>query len=124
MQYLSSLCLSIIRYGEQPPAEPTSPIVLTANDAYHHPRTSMHDTPLTSSRSGQILWIRGLTRLQTQVGNSHACLLSPQIFTHTFTHNHIQKDSRLTCNGRRVRIIKENFGSLFVPCILFLNALK
>ena len=33
----------------------------------HHPTHHTHN-PMTA-RSGQILWIRGLTRLQTQVGH-------------------------------------------------------
>ena len=55
------------RYGRQPPPEPTSPIALSANEVGHHHHHHHHE-PFTSSRSGQILWIRGLTRLQTQVG--------------------------------------------------------
>ncbi len=55
----------ISRYGRQPPVEPTSPIAMSLNEAGHH-----HDQNLSGSRSGQILWIRGLTRLQTQVGTS------------------------------------------------------
>ena len=58
-QFLNQTC----RYGRQPPVEPTSPIAMSLNEAGHH-----HDAPLSTSRSGQILWIRGLTRLQTQVG--------------------------------------------------------
>ena len=55
----------ISRYGRQPPVEPTSPIAMSLNEAGHH-----HEQNLSGSRSGQILWIRGLTRLQTQVGTS------------------------------------------------------
>lgn len=35
---------------------------MSVNEHHHY-----HDSSLTGSRSGQILWIRGLTRLQTQV---------------------------------------------------------
>lgn len=52
--------------GRQPPPEPNSPLAMSANDTGHH-HHHHHDTPLTGSRSGQILWIRGLTRLQTQL---------------------------------------------------------
>lgn len=54
-----------LSYGRQPPVEPTSPIAMSLNDAGHHHHH--HEQPLSNSRSGQILWIRGLTRLQTQL---------------------------------------------------------
>ncbi|XP_071745596.1 LOW QUALITY PROTEIN: plasma membrane calcium-transporting ATPase 2 [Lepeophtheirus salmonis] len=50
--------------GRQPPTEPTSPLAMSGHEGGHHHH---HDIPLSGSRSGQILWIRGLTRLQTQV---------------------------------------------------------
>ena len=66
-------CFKIIfRIGKQPPPtyEPTSPINLDGhNEVGHggHHRHHHHES-FSSTRSGQILWIRGLTRLQTQVG--------------------------------------------------------
>merc|ERR1712083_204392 len=53
-------------YGRQPPAEPTSPIALSANEVGHGHHHHHHES-FSSTRSGQILWIRGLTRLQTQI---------------------------------------------------------
>merc|ERR1712141_86782 len=54
-------------YGRQPPPEPTSPIAfnVAGNEVGHHHHH--HHESFSGSRSGQILWIRGLTRLQTQI---------------------------------------------------------
>merc|ERR1712012_601782 len=49
----------------EPPPEPTSPMNLSANEVGHHHHH--HHESFSGSRSGQILWIRGLTRLQTQL---------------------------------------------------------
>ena len=68
------LCLKIyFRYGRQPPPEPTSPINfnIAGNEVGHHHHH--HHESFSGSRSGQILWIRGLTRLQTQVGQFCSC---------------------------------------------------
>jgi len=54
-------------YGRQPPPEPTSPIAISANEVGHHHHHHDHHASFSGSRSGQILWIRGLTRLQTQL---------------------------------------------------------
>jgi Ca2+ transporting ATPase len=56
-----------LSYGRQPPPEPTSPIAfnVAGNEVGHHHHH--HHESFSGSRSGQILWIRGLTRLQTQV---------------------------------------------------------
>ena len=46
-----------------------SPLTSFVNDGHggvHH--NLHHESSITGTRSGQILWIRGLTRLQTQVG--------------------------------------------------------
>ena len=61
------------RYGRQPPPEPTSPIAfnVAGNEVGHHHHH--HHESFSGSRSGQILWIRGLTRLQTQVGQFCSC---------------------------------------------------
>merc|ERR1719150_1188820 len=56
-----------LSYGRQPP-EPTSPVALSANEVGHgHHHHHHHHESFSGSRSGQILWIRGLTRLQTQL---------------------------------------------------------
>jgi Ca2+ transporting ATPase len=55
--------------GSQPPPEPTSPIVFSNEVGGHHHQHHHHES-FSSTRSGQILWIRGLTRLQTQVGQT------------------------------------------------------
>ena len=55
--------------GKEPPAPPMSPLTSFVNDGHggvHH--SIHHESSITGTRSGQILWIRGLTRLQTQVG--------------------------------------------------------
>lgn len=72
------------RVGKEPPPEPASPIVMSTFDGVGmEQRPSRHDTPLSGSRSGQILWIRGLTRLQTQVGFSlHVCVISHSYYKH------------------------------------------
>ena len=78
----SRMCLEAHYYvfnsvGKDPPAEPGSPMVPSYGDGqgtYEHRPSRHSDTPLSGSRSGQILWIRGLTRLQTQVSNFLACL--------------------------------------------------
>ncbi len=57
--------------GREPPPEPLSPVVMSVNE--HHPHHHHHEPSLSGSRSGQILWIRGLTRLQTQVGDPCLC---------------------------------------------------
>ena len=64
------------RYGRQPPPEPTSPIAfnVAGNEVGHHHHH--HHESFSGSRSGQILWIRGLTRLQTQVGQFCSCFYS------------------------------------------------
>lgn len=54
--------------------EPMSPLAMSANEHGHHHHH--HEPSLTGSRSGQILWIRGLTRLQTQVGTPAALVYS------------------------------------------------
>merc|ERR1712223_841426 len=56
-----------LSYGRQPPPEPTSPIAfnVAGNEVGHHHHH--HHESFSGSRSGQILWIRGLTRLQTQL---------------------------------------------------------
>lgn len=58
-----------LSYGREPPPEPTSPINLSGNEVghHHHHHHHHHHESFSSSRSGQILWIRGLTRLQTQL---------------------------------------------------------
>ena len=74
----------LYRVGKEPPPEPASPVVISTVDGGFETRPSRHDTPLSGSRSGQILWIRGLTRLQTQVGFLlHVCVL-----TSYYTHLH------------------------------------
>ena len=66
---LYSTNLHCNRVGTNPP-EPLSPHLdgeaggLGAG--YHHNSHHAHHNPIVN-RSGQILWIRGLTRLQTQV---------------------------------------------------------
>ncbi|XP_059099643.1 plasma membrane calcium-transporting ATPase 2-like isoform X2 [Tigriopus californicus] len=61
-------CLpSSFEIGKQPPSsmEPNSPTANSVNE--HHHYHHHHEGSITGSRSGQILWIRGLTRLQTQL---------------------------------------------------------
>ena len=52
------------RLGTQPP-DMSSPCVVEG-DSYNNSFNTHHHHPVVG-RSGQILWIRGLTRLQTQV---------------------------------------------------------
>eukprot|EP00096_Caligus_rogercresseyi_P001662 TRINITY_DN127_c0_g1_i1.p1 TRINITY_DN127_c0_g1~~TRINITY_DN127_c0_g1_i1.p1 ORF type:complete len:839 (-),score=209.17 TRINITY_DN127_c0_g1_i1:2656-5172(-) len=70
-QFVTSIPTSCIpkslAIGRQPPPAPTSPLAISGNESGHHHHHYHHDNPLSSSRSGQILWIRGLTRLQTQL---------------------------------------------------------
>lgn len=68
VNFTSRWFFSSFRIGKQPPAsmEPNSPTANSVNE--HHHYHHHHEGSITGSRSGQILWIRGLTRLQTQVG--------------------------------------------------------
>ena len=76
--------LNDFRYGTQPPPEPIgSPIALSANEVGHSHHHHHHES-FSSTRSGQILWIRGLTRLQTQVGQRISQLIPA--FFHFFFH--------------------------------------
>ena len=55
-----------------------SPLTSFVNDGHggvHH--NLHHESSITGTRSGQILWIRGLTRLQTQVGRKEDEDLEP-----------------------------------------------
>merc|ERR1711892_1194323 len=55
-----------MRVGTNPP-EPLSPVLDGDVSSYsHHGGHGQHHNPIVN-RSGQILWIRGLTRLQTQL---------------------------------------------------------
>lgn len=57
-----------MRVGSNPP-EPLSPALdgdLSSNYNHHGGHNQHHHNPIVN-RSGQILWIRGLTRLQTQI---------------------------------------------------------
>ncbi|CAB4067371.1 ATP2B [Lepeophtheirus salmonis] len=64
MVHFSCCIPKSLAIGRQPPTEPTSPLAMSGHEGGHHHH---HDIPLSGSRSGQILWIRGLTRLQTQL---------------------------------------------------------
>ena len=80
------LGLGFSRYGREPPPEPTSPINLSGNEVgHHHHHHHHHHESFSSSRSGQILWIRGLTRLQTQVGQVHPLFLCFSISSPTLS---------------------------------------
>lgn len=60
------LSLNLFRVGSSPPETLNSPNMdENSIPSYPHHSSSSHN-PI-QSRSGQILWIRGLTRLQTQV---------------------------------------------------------
>ena len=80
------LGLGFSRYGREPPPEPTSPINLSGNEVgHHHHHHHHHHESFSSSRSGQILWIRGLTRLQTQVGQVNSLFLCFSISSPTLS---------------------------------------
>ena len=53
-----------------------SPLTSFVNDGHGGVHHNYHESSITGTRSGQILWIRGLTRLQTQVGD-RPCALRP-----------------------------------------------
>lgn len=53
--------------GKEPPAPPMSPLTSFVNDGHGGVHHNYHESSITGTRSGQILWIRGLTRLQTQL---------------------------------------------------------
>ena len=75
--------------GKDPPAEPGSPMVPSYGDGqgtYEHRPSRHSDTPLSGSRSGQILWIRGLTRLQTQVSTLSCMFVFSHLIIHTIQH--------------------------------------
>ena len=84
MIFLITLFTFLPRIGKEAPPEPASPIVTAIDGGFMEQRPSRHDTPLAGTRSGQILWIRGLTRLQTQVG--YICMF---VFTSFYTLLHI-----------------------------------
>ena len=84
--------LNDFRYGTQPPPEPIgSPIALSANEVGHSHHHHHHES-FSSTRSGQILWIRGLTRLQTQVGQRISQLIPA--FFHFFFHIFLYSNNR------------------------------
>lgn len=68
---VSKNILILIRWGRGHPEEYTEAINLGGDDSRYDP---MDDK---KPRAGQILWIRGLTRLQTQVSNVKNLPLSP-----------------------------------------------
>ena len=81
--------------GKDPPAEPGSPMVPSYGDGqvtYEHRPSRHSDTPLSGSRSGQILWIRGLTRLQTQVSTLFCMFVFSHLIIHTIQHKIIRHD--------------------------------
>ena len=59
---------------------------------YEHRPSRHSDTPLSGSRSGQILWIRGLTRLQTQVRTLSCMFVFSHLIIHTIQHKIIRHD--------------------------------
>merc|ERR1711997_117801 len=85
--------------GKEPPAEPASPIAMSTwqDGVGMEQRPSRHDTPLSGSRSGQILWIRGLTRLQTQIRVVNA-------FRHGMDSQHLQQ---ATSNPNIQRVLQK-----------------
>merc|ERR1719322_677007 len=68
-QIITTSCVpESMAIGKEPPAPPMSPLTSFVNDGHggvHH--SIHHESSITGTRSGQILWIRGLTRLQTQL---------------------------------------------------------
>ena len=96
----SRMCLEAHYYvfnsvGKDPPAEPGSPMVPSYGDGqgtYEHRPSRHSDTPLSGSRSGQILWIRGLTRLQTQVSTLSCMFVFSHLIIHTIQHKIIRHD--------------------------------
>jgi Plasma membrane calcium transporter ATPase C terminal len=64
------------RWGRGNPEEYTEAINLGGDDSRYDP---MDDK---KPRTGQILWIRGLTRLQTQVSNFENDKVEPPFFLH------------------------------------------
>ena len=104
-----------------------SPLTSFVNDGHggvHH--SIHHESSITGTRSGQILWIRGLTRLQTQVGRGppaddrptsidrdrptlNAALLS-RFLSHSFSLRKVRND--------RLRFVRRRVD--FLPIILLL----
>ena len=70
------------RVGTNPP-EPLSPN-LDGDSVPSYPHHHNHQHPIVN-RSGQILWIRGLTRLQTQVCPFASTIIYVEIYTSEFT---------------------------------------
>ncbi|XP_059099644.1 plasma membrane calcium-transporting ATPase 2-like isoform X3 [Tigriopus californicus] len=91
-------CLpSSFEIGKQPPSsmEPNSPTANSVNE--HHHYHHHHEGSITGSRSGQILWIRGLTRLQTQIRVVNA-------FRHGMDSQHLQQ---ATSNPNIQRVLQK-----------------
>merc|ERR1711993_153444 len=71
-------------------------IALSANEVGHHHHHHHHES-FSGSRSGQILWIRGLTRLQTQIRVVNA-------FRHGMDSTHLQQ---ATSNPNIQRVLQK-----------------